>query len=148
MSNSFDWNNFNKIFQQFFPQGTNMGLGPKIDLSWVNKHIEETLKQAMPQSSPRKSAPPSYAYDMVEIHNYVIVKLTMSESEARNVRLSASSSQLKIYSDSSRKQQIIPLPALIEPESSKAIYKNNILEIRLLKHETAERFSQLNIRFI
>mgnify|MGYP001159192489 FL=1 len=54
MSNSFDWNNFNKIFQQFFPQGTNMGLGPKIDLSWVNKHIEETLKQAMPQSSPRK----------------------------------------------------------------------------------------------
>ena len=147
MSNTFDWNNFNKLFQQFFPQGNMNELGTGLDLSWVNKHIEETLNQSLPNKDA-KDKPAYYNSEIVDIHNYIIVKIKVSESQARSLAAAVSSTQLKLLGDTSKPQQVIQLPAFVKPDSGKAIYKNGVLEIRLLKREKAERFSDIDIHFL
>lgn len=147
MSNTFDWNNFNKLFQQFFPQGNMNELGTGLDLSWVNKHIEETLNQSLP-SNAAQDKPASYSSEIVDIHNYVIVKIKVPESQARTLAVAASSTQLKLLGGASNPQQTIQLPAFVRADSSKAIYKNGVLEIRLLKREKTERFSDIEIHFL
>lgn len=146
MSNAFDWNHFHQLFEQFFQQGTKTGVGTNLDLSWINKHMEETLNSALPPYTQNHRK--GYTSEIIEIHNYVIVKIKIPKSDTKKIQLKVSSSRLQIINTETHKKEILSLPALIRTDTSKAIYSNGVLEVRLMKLESYEKFFDVDIRFI
>lgn len=142
------WKQFEQFFGSAFPVPKNMPLN---DLSWIEPYVQNTLHQILSATTTGKpqvsaDAPSSETFETV---NHVIVKVRIPEkTRARNTKVYAGMQSVRIEEGIGVRKDIIPLPVPVIPESCKAVYKNGVLQLRLKKQQTDDRFYEVKVRFL
>lgn len=146
-----------KHFEELFNGIASAQQGKVPDLGWVDKFIQNVMKQTVPAAlgnalKPQQAAPASPAgqleTEVFETHRNVIVRIRIpAQVNPRNLQLFANSSKVKIEGPG-KNVQFVRLPALVHSNSSKAEYQDGILQLQLRKKMNSDRFDELYIRFL
>jgi HSP20 family molecular chaperone IbpA len=135
-------------FEEFFSGISSFQQGKIQDLSWVDKFIQNVMKQAVPEPVTNSVQPPPLQTEVFETHRNVIVKIRIpAHIQPRALQLFANSHQLKIEGPG-QNVQYVRLPAAVQSQSSKAHFRDGILQLQLRKKTESERFDEVYIRFL
>lgn len=136
-----------KQFEELFSGISSFQQGKIQDLAWVDKFIQNVMKQAVPEPVSKSAQPLPLQTEVFETHRNVIVKIRIpSHIQPRALQLFANSHQLKIEGPG-QNVQYVRLPAAVHSHSSKAEFRDGILQLQLRKKIKSERFDEVYIRF-
>ena len=145
----FDLDKLQESFiEQHFKKPTS---NSSIDLNWMGKYMNDVIgnisKNINQQMTQNNQGDKISNYEIFETHDYTIVKLMIPNNiHPKNIRVFLSFNKLKVqglYDDLA----VIQLPVNGQYKGSKAIYKDEVLEIRVLK-DRFENYRELNIQYI
>lgn len=140
----FDWQNFRQLLGSEFP----FNLQHKTDdLTWVEKYVQDAMTNFLPKPLNIKSHTKNHQMEIFETHNNIVVKLHLSEKEARNVTVFVSVNRIKLEGFPETARKIIKLTTYVVPESCRAVYKNGILQLHLRKQANDDYFHEVIIKF-
>ncbi len=140
-----DW----KHFEELFGGISALHQGKWQDLGCVHQFVKNMLKQTETNTdaSSAKTAT-NLQTEVFETHRNVIVKLMVpNHVQPRNLQLFVNSSKLKIEGHGQR-TQFVRLPTPVQPQYSKAEYRDGILQIQLRKRTNSDRFDEIYVRFL
>ncbi|MCL6606340.1 MAG: Hsp20/alpha crystallin family protein [Paenibacillus sp.] len=145
MSNGdFNWKNFKQFWGSEFPFNHHDKID---DLSWVDKYVQDAVTQFLPKPLHINSHTKNYHMEVFETHNNVVVKLHLSEVEARNVTVFAGVNRIKLEGFPENNRKIIKLTTYVVPESCIAVFKNGILQLHLRKQTIDDYFHEVVVKF-
>lgn len=140
-TNPFNWENFENFFGA---NPVNASFGG-LDISKLQDYIQKQLSRTFEDTKYVKA---KEDYELFETHDRIITRLRMPEE--------VDMGWLKVYSDTHRvkvvgqnlvDQALISLPNKVRISGSKALFKDNVLEIHMLK-EAYEDFQEIPVKFI
>jgi HSP20 family molecular chaperone IbpA len=112
----------------------------------LSQHFPESDIQDDRQTAPRSQRPhPQFNEKIIELHGFVILQIMIPEDMINNIIVETNSSQIVLYGMPSGEPKKIKLPCFIRPKLAKAIYRDELLEIRLPK-TLDEPFQQIPIK--
>lgn len=116
---------------------------------WINEYVENVLKDALSSHKETNGRSGSkLKSELFQTHHYVIVRFHVPASiNGNQLRVHASRYRVKIEGLPGGEVQQVSLPALVYPETSRALYKDGILQVKLQKQKTEERFEEVDIRY-
>jgi HSP20 family molecular chaperone IbpA len=114
-------------------------LFPSQDMSWIEEQVQQVLHQTMPAVNNAINKQAQLDYNLFETHDFMIVRINIPQLNMDTVNLFLNLNLLILEGMPNGKQTII-LPAVGKWNGCKAVYKNNVLEIRIpkLKHRNAK----------
>jgi HSP20 family molecular chaperone IbpA len=127
------------------------------DPGWLDRLIEDTIEQAVPQemkqssNKTRASADKSQrAYintqDIMETHRSLIIQMKLpSKTDPYRIRLYVAPLSVRIEGLPGDEKRKIELPREIELIGIRSSYKDHTLEIRLPKRRTNQKERQISI---
>jgi HSP20 family molecular chaperone IbpA len=107
-------------------------LFPSQDMSWIEEQVQHVLHQTMPAVNQAINKQAQLDYNLFETHDYMIVRINAPQLDMDIVNVYLNLNQLILEGLPKGKQTII-LPAIGRWKGCKAVYKNNVLEIRVAK---------------
>ena len=111
------------------------------DLSAINSYVQNVLSQATVGEVMLNA-------EVFETHQSVIAKIKLPKQlHPRNLRIRINANHIKIEKTENNVEQIIHLPCRVDPNGRKAVYKKNILEIRIPKVKAKDRYHEVFIRY-
>lgn len=138
-----DWNDYYPFARQDKVKQMGEDLS---DFSSLENYMKQVFSKALPASffpnivnSPtidsRKNKKKEMKYQVFNLHDYVIVHIPIErELNLKNAKIYHTSSELTLEGiPNSGDKQVIHLPSLVQHKRTKAILKNNMLEIRIPK---------------
>ncbi|RUS46955.1 Hsp20/alpha crystallin family protein [Cohnella sp. AR92] len=137
---------FNLPFGKNFPFNL---LEKMDDLAWIEKYVQDAMTQYMPKTLSTHSQNPSrLQMEVFETHKNVIIKVHLTENEAKNVKVTAGVDRVRLEGlpDSNSKKNI-KLTSHVVPESCVAVYKNGILQLHMRKQTIDDYFQEVNVKF-
>lgn len=152
------WNNGNwDVFEQWMNGNFPIGRS-NIDFSWVKDMVDEVVNGALdPAVTPSvrpsgsKASKPQrrrLPFKLFQTHNHVIVRfLIRDEDQARQIRVFAGVSRLRLEGFPGNGVQLVELPALVDPRSCLSLYKDKVLQVKLQKRRTNDRFYEAFVRY-
>lgn len=126
------------------------------DMTWVKDYVQDVMKQAFPgqfgegefrgnSGSGSRRGKSNLSTDVFETHHFIITRINVPEDIlAENIRVMFHTNELKIEGVDSE-PQIVRLPANGLYKGSKAMFKDNVLEIRIPKR-SREQFQEIPIQ--
>jgi hypothetical protein len=169
--NFLDWEAFQKWFgpQNSFPN-LPQSFWKDPNLSWLNEYMQQIMAQVLrqeeeeEQDTERKKAEEPQAvsqpeaggagsanrsnYQVFETHQTVIARIPVtSRLEAAKIKVFAGTSQIRIEGLANGRKQIFQLPSPIDFNQAKAVYKDQVLEVRAPK-EPNEPYKQINVQLM
>lgn len=148
----FDWGEFEKhLLQQipFLPKNFFRGMNPGRATNWVQDYVQNAFKSMI--GDVQKGAFPfaqgkqtdSMHYDLFETHRSVIVRCSIpKDTSPYDYKPSVNRRNLRIRTPSDDNVDI-PLPKPVVPSSSKATYRDGVLEIRMPKSSKKEYYRSI-----
>ncbi|MBU9712329.1 Hsp20/alpha crystallin family protein [Evansella tamaricis] len=108
--------------------------------SFTNNNSDSFISQAEAQATTNNQAFPAPSITpqtrIIEIHGFIIIQILIPKHiDINDIDVQHDSTKVVIKGFPTSKPFEIKLPDLVRKKASRAIYKKNILEIRLLKHE-------------
>lgn len=150
MSNNnspFDWNSFKQQFMGNNFPGTTPNLD-NLDFSWIEKYVQNVIESSIPDTrtgnSPNKSR--ALQPEMFETHDYIIIRMFISEDILQNIQILLDSNNLLISGLRESKQEMIKLPSNGKASGSKAVFHDDVLEVRILK-DRSRSFKEIPIEY-
>lgn len=143
--NHFDWSRFEQFFGGQLPSMPPDGLK---NPAWIDHVIQDVMKRAFPGTAEVGARSPKYRSELFETHSQVLVKCHIPAKEARALQVKAGISRVRLEGDNGEAQQTIRLPAPVEPESCRAVYRQGVLQIQLKKNRNSTRLHAVPIRFM
>lgn len=143
------FNPFEMNWKDFEKQFNATHTGPQnSDLTWIEDYVKEMLAQVLPGGATQPPSVPSRMRpDVIDTHHCLIVRANVPErANLRKLKVFFHANRLRI-SGLSDEEVIVPLPALGRYEGSKAIFKDDVLEIRIPK-ELNETHQEISIQFL
>ncbi|UVI33286.1 Hsp20/alpha crystallin family protein [Paenibacillus spongiae] len=135
-------------FKPFWENDIPFNLNDKLDnFSWIEKYVQDAMKQFLPKPVNINSRTKNYQMEMFETHKNVIVKLHLSEKEARNVSIYTGVNRIRLEGYPENNRKIIKLTTYVVPDSCLAVYKNGILQLHMRKQEIDDYFHEVNVKF-
>ncbi|NDI37206.1 Hsp20/alpha crystallin family protein [Chengkuizengella sediminis] len=160
MSNLFDQHQFNKLIRDQMGNTNLNNIDPNnLDLSWIDKYVSDTIEKAFSRTSSTSNVDSSkpttntntgeLKTDLLDIHHYLIAKIYIPKHiDHKKIKLGLNSNKLKIKGLPSGNSQTIDLPTHIDTYDTKAIYKNQILEVRMPKvPDDDEDYNSVKVHF-
>lgn len=130
-----------------------MGAAPRSGgFAWISDYVDRMMKEAMAAQEqegfrPKKQSKP-LREETFETHHYVIVRLHVPPYvNERKLQVHASAHRLKITGLPGGAEQTVVFPLAVSPDTARALYKDGILQVKLLKRKTSERFEEIYIRY-
>lgn len=155
--NPFDWDAFERWLGDSMPFDPRNATSKKIN-EYVREVVEEALSQA---GTPEARAgftsgmmrPPfgsvTLPTEVFQTHNHVIVRIKVVKGvKPRQLRLYAGLQRLRIDGLPESGTQYVRLPGLVHPETSRAMYRDGVLQVKLPKRKINERFEEVDVRFV
>jgi HSP20 family molecular chaperone IbpA len=153
-SNGYDspksaWKRFEEFFNAEFPIPAHAS--PE-DLSWIEPYVQKTIARVLASTHAmdgnRPHAPP-HETETFETLTHVIVKVRIPDrNRARNTNVYAGPNEIRLEEGRGVRRTTIPLPALVLPETCKAVYKNGILQLQLKKRNMEAATHPVPIRYL
>lgn len=144
-SNPFDanWEDFEKNFMQSHKDIFNH------DLSWLDDYIQSMVSQVLPGSNHiNQSGHTRLQPDVFDTHHHIIVRAKIPERvNTRKLKVAFNNANQIRISGMGDKDETVSLPAPGRHDGSKAIFKDDILEIRIPK-ETNEHYQDIHIQYL
>lgn len=151
----FDWEQFQNHF--FGGGGWKEAMNGKTagTIPWVDRYVKGILADTVHgttnrqfEQTPLSSKQSSIACNVFETHQAMIVRIRLSaETDAHEIRLLAAPNELKIYGLPGDEDKTIKLSAPVRIDGAKAICKQRILEVTLVKEREGPA-QEIPIRFI
>jgi HSP20 family molecular chaperone IbpA len=143
-----DWQSFQNNFKgKNFTDGPHEAVLANKDFSWLEDYIQGILSQALPQSSEEIAKKSVLQSEVFETHDYMIAKIKIpNQINPRKIKILFAINQIRLEGLPENRKPILQLPAHGRFQGSKAVFKDDILEIRIPK-ETNENFKQINVQF-
>lgn len=144
---AFDWTEFGK-----WMDGQMSALPKNGGFHWISDYVDRMMKEAVSLQEqkgfrPKRPSKP-LREETFETHHYVIVRLHVPVFvNERRLRVHASAQRLKIAGLPGDEEQVVALPFPVSPSSARAMYKDGILQVKLLKRKITERFEEIYIRY-
>lgn len=137
-----NWNDFRKHFDP-----SQKGI-PNQDSSWIEDYVKGVLSQVLPDDTIQNhSIPIRLRPDVIDTHHYIIVRAKIPEhANTRNMKVFFNTGQVRL-SGLTEKEEVVSLPSPGRYNGSKAIFKDDILEIRIPK-ELNEPDREITIQFL
>lgn len=144
--NPFDanWKDFEKNFMRSHKDVFNH------DLSWLDGYIQDMVSQAMPTSGNKKTGfgQTRLHSDVFDTHHFMIVRTHIPERvNIRKLKVAFNNANQVRISGVGEEDETISLPAAGRYDGSKAIFKDDILEIRIPK-ESNEQYQEIYIQYL
>ncbi|TLS53619.1 hypothetical protein FE782_04930 [Paenibacillus antri] len=152
--NKESWDTFKKWMQDSLSFGA-----PQDDFRWVTEYVDGILKEALaaPERQQEKvsgKAPRSsgvgkpLSYELFQTHRHIIVRFVVPERiKPRQLRVYAAVQRLRIEGLPNGAKQTVALPALVYSDTARALFKDGVLQVKLMKRPSNERFEEVFIRF-
>lgn len=138
-------NNFDPVREYFTKNGNKDEV-----FSGIGDYVRKVLAQHFPESDltqpssseqhvrtaqPHQQTKPIFTLQeqIIELHGFVIVQIPLAEDLLNHLIMEANTTHLVLYGLPSGEQKKIKLPSCVRSDSAKAIYKEQLLEIRLPK---------------
>lgn len=149
----YNWKEMDKFFSgriPFMPKEFQERL--QMDSSWIGDYVQDVLKHSFSDSAQNMNwESKSFSrieYDLFETHNSVIVRLRIPENiHPKHIKLFVGSNRLKVENLSTKQKQMITLPNTIDAEGSRAVFKDNVMEVRMPKANDSDFFNEIKIRY-
>jgi HSP20 family molecular chaperone IbpA len=142
--NPLDWDAFEQWLGRL-PIDLKKGSFGKID-EYVDGIVKNAISQ--PEKWPAKPKGGKLPVELFQTHNYVIVRFTIPKGiNPRWLHVFAAVQRLRLEGLPGDAKQYVTLPAPVSPESSRALYKEGVLQVKLLKRKVNERYEELFVRF-
>jgi HSP20 family molecular chaperone IbpA len=118
------------------------------NMSWVENYVQEMLKKTMPTMDLGISSKDGVSIEVFETHEHVIAQVKLSkEEDARAIQIFVKSHQIKLTGFLNGKPRMIKLPHMVLPRTTRARYKQRILQIKVRKRGLKEGYHEAYIRF-
>jgi len=155
--NKESWDTFKKWMQESLTFGA-----PQEDFRWVTDYVDGILKEALAaperqqektkeQGSPRSASSPTgrpLAYELFQTHRHVIVRFVVpGRINPRRLRVFAGIQRLRIEGLPNEGKQTVALPALVYADTARALFKDGVLQVKLMKRASNDRFEEVFVRF-
>ena len=144
----FDWGALEKLLggqiPAMLPEPSRMNLR---DPSWIGDYVRRLFNQTpLLKDLPAEGGQDSHLF---ETHKSIIYRISVPKDINPNlIRVWVNPVHLRlegIYGN--QKKQTINLPSPVVPKASKAVLKNNILEVRMLKSSNKKNFREVYVQF-
>lgn len=130
---------FDKFFSGKVPFPFELGNPSK----WFNDYVRDMLVKPAKALGASGKLPA----EIFETHRFLIVRIKLPESADMNaIKVMASSTSVKLQGLPDSKGQLFKLPKLVDARSGKALFKEQVLQIKLRKQGQGEQFFELFIR--
>ncbi|MCI3923691.1 Hsp20/alpha crystallin family protein [Paenibacillus sp. TRM 82003] len=118
------------------------------DFRWINDYVDNIVNDALSQTGGRRPVPGKLPVELFQTHHYVIARFRVPDSvKAHKLRVFASATKLRLEGLPKDGKQVVALPSAVRSDSAKALYKEGILQIKLLKKRMHERYEEVFVRF-
>ncbi|MDF2963721.1 MAG: hypothetical protein K0S39_5456 [Paenibacillus sp.] len=140
----FDWRSFEKSFGGSFPKEAKL---TNDNSTWVEQYVRHILRQSIPALDQTEWETP-YNTEITETHHTIILKISIPDrTEAKNIRIFAASTQVKLEGNGKEHFQLIRLPHPVVPANCKAVYKDGIMQLHIRKQDKDEPFYEIDVRY-
>ncbi|ULO10079.1 hypothetical protein H1230_15685 [Paenibacillus sp. 19GGS1-52] len=120
----------------------------KLDPNQIDSYVEKIIKEATSSSLNNDGKSSGLHFEHVDTHNFLISKITIpSRVHPENIWVQLNRTQIKINGLSKEQSEIIQLPFPVNPEQSKATYKQGSLQLRMPKMLSG-RFRDIDVRYL
>ncbi|WP_309120451.1 Hsp20/alpha crystallin family protein [Paenibacillus sp.] len=153
--NKESWDTFKKWMQDSLSFGA-----PQDDFRWVTDYVDGILKEALAaperqqekvsakESRSSSAAGRPLSYELFQTHRHIIVRFVVPERiKARQLRVYAAVQRLRVEGLPNGGKQTVALPALVYADTARALFKDGVLQIKLMKRPSNERFEEVFVRF-
>lgn len=143
-----DWLKEDPFFKKHFPFKT-LEEHLRLDSDAVDQYVENAIRHAT-SNSPQfmNNNGTKLQYEHMDTHNHLITKVRIPKRvHPENIWIQLNRTQLKINGLNDDQSQIITLPTPINPDQSKATFKQGSLQVKMPKISTG-RFKDVHIRFL
>ncbi|HZG57113.1 Hsp20/alpha crystallin family protein [Paenibacillus sp.] len=125
------------------------------DFRWVTDYVDSVVKEALaaPAGKTAGKRPPDaggkpLSYELFQTHRHVIVRFAVPERwKPRRLRVFAGWQRLRLEGLPNGAKQVVALPALVYSDSARALYKDGVLQVKLMKRRDNERFEEVYVRY-
>ncbi|MFD0712228.1 CS domain-containing protein [Paenibacillus sp. GCM10027626] len=136
------WSELNKVFGLNFPLPPH-GMHPDQIDDFVNDVLSHSL------SSFDNLYQRDLRTETFETHQDVIIKVKVpDEEQARNLRVFINPGHVKLEGLPGNRHQIIKLPALVNVKQSRALLREETLQIKIRKLQPNENYHETFIRYL
>jgi HSP20 family molecular chaperone IbpA len=143
------WKRFEELFNAEFPIPAQTSPD---DLSWIGPYVQKTIARVLastPSMDQNRTQAAPFEAETFETLTHVIVKVRIPDrNRARNTNVYAGLNQVRLEEGQGVSRTTIPLPAIVLPESCKAVYKNGILQLQLKKRNMETASYPVPIRYL
>jgi len=152
--NKESWDTFKRWMQDHLPFG-----GPNDDFRWITEYVDSIVKEALaaPEKEQAKAKEKGtrsatvgkpLSYELFQTHRHVIVRLIVPERmKPRRLRIFAGVQRLRIEGLPNEGKQTVELPALVYADTARALFKDGVLQVKLMKRPANDRFEEVFVRF-
>lgn len=117
-----------------------------LDPSQIDSYVEKMIREATASALPAPTG--KVHFEHVDTHNFLITKIRIpSGVHPENIWTQINRTQIKISGIGKDQAEIIPLPFPVNPDQSKATYKQGSLQFRMPKLSPG-RYRDVNIRYL
>jgi HSP20 family molecular chaperone IbpA len=158
--NKESWDTFKKWMQESLTFGA-----PQDDFRWVTDYVEGILKEALAaperqqekskeetaSRSARSASSPSgrpLVYELFQTHRHVIVRFNVpGRINPRRLRVLAGIQRLRVEGLPNDGKQTVALPSLVYADTARALFKDGVLQVKMMKRASNDRFEEVFVRF-
>ncbi|MEX2461452.1 MAG: Hsp20/alpha crystallin family protein [Paenibacillaceae bacterium] len=134
------WTNQDSLFNKKFPFHNTNPL-ENYDLSSIHTYVQNVLSQVAVDELKLR-------VEIFETHQSVIAKIKIPKHlDPRSLKIWVNTSHIKMERTQDNKEQMINLPSRVDSNTSKAVYKQGILEIRIPKLKARDRYHEVFVRY-
>lgn len=143
-----DWLREDPFFKKHFPFKT-IEEHLKLDSDEVDQYVENAIRHAtMNPAFNNSNSGSKLQYEYLDTHNLLITKIRIpNRIHPENIWVQLNRTQIKINGLNDEESQIILLPTPINPDQSKATFKQGSLQIKMPKMSIG-RFKDVHIRYL
>jgi len=134
------WTNQDSFFDKKFPFHQANPL-ENYDLSSIHSYVQNVLSQVAVGDE-------KLIVEVFETHQSVIAQIKIPKQlNPRSLKIWVKTSHIKIERTQDNKEQLISLPSNVDSNTSKAVYKQGILEVRMPKLKARDRYQEVLVRY-
>jgi HSP20 family protein len=136
------WSMMEQLFQDGFPfHSSAIPSTAGVDTQWLERVVQDALT---PSTVSNNKQP--YPHTQFETHKSVIIRIRLPRSiHPELLRLYVGASTLRIEGFPNQYEKKVRLPCEVKRNGIRSIFKDDILEIRMVKKELFEEERQINI---
>lgn len=139
------WASMERLFQEGFPfKQSSLPTNATMNSEWLERVVQDALTQNIPTESKEL-----YPHTLFETHKSVIVRIKLPHSvNPELLRLYVGATSLRIEGFPNLLEKKVQLPCEVNRVGIRSTFKDEILEIRMVKKRFYDEERQINITIL